>query len=232
MLGLKALHPTVRKVNFIIALITAAATLAVPGVRNTGYAFHEGGVGACEGCHTMHNSVNGQPATTGGSRLEFNGNAYLLKGADPSSTCLTCHQMNDATPTSFHIMSGATGAYGLPVEMTPGGDFAWLNISTSYVTSGGQAGNNLGTSHGHNIIAADYGLSASLVYSSAPGGTYPSNKLSCTSCHDPHSRARVNGNYQVVNAAIGQNVGPIIGSGSYGSSTARRLPAAPELRST
>ena len=80
-----------------------------------------------------------------------------------------------------------------------------------------QAGNNLGTSHGHNIIAADYGLSASSVYSSAPGGTYPSNKLSCTSCHDPHSRARVNGNYQVVNAAIGQNVGPIIGSGSYGN---------------
>ncbi len=192
--------------------MVAAASL-IPGLRDQSYAFHDGGVGVCEGCHTMHNSQNGFAVTTAGGATQFSGRPYLLKGSDASSICLNCHLGPSSDST---VMSTASGPTGLPSQMTPGGDFAWLNISTTYVTSGGVSGNNPGTRHGHNIVAADYNLFPSTVYTTAPGGSYPAASLSCVSCHDPHGKYRVNSQYQIAAPSVGLNVGPITGSGSDG----------------
>ena len=43
------------------------------------FAFHDAGVAYCGGCHTMHNSENGQPIDPAHPL----GNAYLLKQATP-----------------------------------------------------------------------------------------------------------------------------------------------------
>ncbi len=197
-------------------IILAVLVLAV---SRAAFAFHGGGAGACEGCHTIHNSLNGNARTSAGGASLYQGQPYLLLGSDPSSTCLNCHK--DITDT-FHVMSNATGAQGVPAQMTPGGDFAWLNVTTTYVTSLLVTGTNHGYRHGHNIVAADYSLAASPVFATAPGGNYPSAKLGCTSCHDPHGSYRVNASYDVVRPGIGTNAGAIGGSGSDGT----RLPSA------
>ncbi len=190
-------------------IAVTALVLLVRGLQGTCFAFHNGGTGACEGCHTMHNSLNGMATSTTGVTSQ-----YLLLGSDDSSTCLNCHM---GPAGGYRIMSSAYGPQGMPGQMTPGGDFAWLNITTSYITSTLLGGVNSGTRHGHNIVATDYGLTASVVLLTAPGGTYPSASLGCTSCHDPHGATRVNGLYQFATAAPGQNVGPITGSGSHGT---------------
>ncbi|PLX99876.1 MAG: hypothetical protein C0622_09830 [Desulfuromonas sp.] len=82
--------------------------------------------------------------------------------------------------------------------MTPGGDFYWLNKDFTW-----SGGSSPGTSHGHNVLAVDYGLDLDSVRTEAPGGTYPSGSMSCISCHDPHGRSRSG------SAAVS-------GSGSYG----------------
>ncbi len=205
----------------VISLILAAVALLALIPARECRAFHDGGVGACDGCHTMHNSANGTAQSMTGGATQFNGHTGLLLASDPSSVCLNCHKGDSS---DYDVLSGATGPTGLPALMTPGGDFAWLNISTSYVTSGGTAGYNPGSHHGHNIVAADYGLLPSPDYATAPGGSYPSASLSCISCHDPHGRYRVNGQYQLVAPAAGQNTGAISAAGSYGT----RLPTATE----
>ncbi len=166
----------------------------------------------------MHNSVNGVAVSTTGGATQFNGHTFLLKGSDQSSTCLNCHAKADTAPTSYHVLSipGSASAGQLPQEMTPGGDFGWLKLTTSYTVRGTTATNN-GNHHGHNIVAADFGLTSSPNYTAAPGGTYPSGSLYCSSCHDPHGKYRVTSGYTIDAGGIGKNVGPIIASGSYGS---------------
>ena len=140
-------------------------------------AFHEGGVGQCGGCHVMHNPQG------------FN-NSWLLPGTDASSVCLTCHA-GTGSPNSNHIASPDGSA------MTPGGDFYWLQKNFFWAE-----GSSPDRSHGHNIVAKDYGFTADSVLLKAPGGTYSSSDLGCTSCHDPHGK---------VNSGL-----PISASGSYG----------------
>jgi hypothetical protein len=205
---------TLVKVRAAVMILAAAAALGVWGSQETCYAFHDGSVAGCEACHTMHNSENGLAMVKTGGAPQFFGYNYLLKSSDPSSTCLNCHKGMTA---GFQIMSNAVGNVGLPSQMTPGGDFAWLNITTTYITSLGVQGINSGTRHGHNIVAADYGLTPSTALPVAPGGTYPSAMLSCTSCHDPHGGYRVNGGYQFTAPTAGQNIGTVSGSGSYGT---------------
>ncbi len=196
------------KASVRVLIAATASVLLLSGLHGVCFAFHNGGTGACEGCHTMHNSLDGLTRTITGDT-----SGYLLLGSDDSSTCLNCHM---GSTGGYQVMSGAIGARGVPSQMTPGGDFAWLNITTSYVTSTLMAGVNSGTRHGHNIVAMDYGLGPSAVFMTAPGGTYPSLNLGCTSCHDPHGATRVDGSYEFTVAALGQNPGPIAGSGSQG----------------
>jgi hypothetical protein len=81
-----------------------------------------------------------------------------------------------------------------------------------------------GETHGHNIIAADFGYTA--VDSRNPtapgGGTFPSNQLACTSCHDPHGQYR-----RLENGTIAKSGAPIKASGSY-STTAGIEAATPD----
>jgi hypothetical protein len=102
-----------------------------------------------------------------------------------------------------------------PKQRTPGGDFGWLRKNYT----DGTAYTEDGSTHGHNIVAADKGYVPDPTNTTAPGGTYPSSQLGCQSCHDPHSANRrlSDGSY-AKGAVLGQATAPIIGSGSYSSS--------------
>jgi hypothetical protein len=190
-----------------------ALFLAIPLVGYAQQTFHSGGVGNCDGCHTTHNSSAGQAMARKGNSTQFQGRPYLLLGSDPSSTCLKCHSGADTAPFGYHVMTYPTPADGLPpVQMTPGGDFAWLKKSYTWTTSEGESGGSQGERHGHNIVAADFGYDADTTLTTSPGGSYPSASLSCVSCHDPHGRYRITADG--IQATTGK---PIIGSGSYGA---------------
>jgi hypothetical protein len=160
-----------------------AAVLLCLGLGATAHAFHDGGVAHCDGCHTMHNSEDGDP-------IADDIGASLTIGIDPSSTCLNCHEGSG----SYHIFS-TDGS-----NLTPGGDFYWLTKTFTYRTHRDVTRN--GWSFGHNVIAADYGLEQDPDLDRAPGGTFLSAWLACSSCHDPHGK-KIN------------KKGPIVASGSY-----------------
>jgi hypothetical protein len=116
----------------------------------------------------MHNSQDGKPITgTPGD--------YLMKGGDPSSTCLACH-------AAYGQLTNNGSGYG------SGGDFYWLTKTYSW-SAHGRTSYSYGDSHGHNIIAKDFGLMLpDQTLSQAPGGSFPSAELSCGKCHDPHGK--------------------------------------------
>lgn len=172
-------------------LAAAVFYLFVAGLAEaqTAESFHAGGAGSCKGCHTIHNSQEGVPFTGPGV------SQWLLRGPDPSSICLNCHA-GQGGANSYSVFSADGSA------MTPGGDFYWLTKTFSWID-----GTSPGASHGHNIIAQDYNLFIDPENAKAPGGTYPSSKLSCISCHDPHGK---------VMGGTPKGTAPVFGSGSYG----------------
>ncbi|MBZ0154872.1 MAG: cytochrome C [Alphaproteobacteria bacterium] len=178
-------------------------------------AFHNGGVAYCDGCHTMHNSSAGMVmnARSGqGSQITGMANAYLLQGSDQSSTCLKCHA--GSTAGTYKVVTyPVPGAGSPPLQLTPGGDFAWLQKSYSWTTADGSLASSPGERHGHNIIASDFGFSADTGLTTAPGGSYPAASLSCISCHDPHGKYRILDAGATMIATSGK---PVLGSGSYG----------------
>ena len=164
----------------LVALLMISTVCYVPTVFS---AFHSGGVGSCSGCHVGH-------ITEGGTAT-----SSLLLASDPSSICLTCHAGpggNDA-PSVFSFDGSA---------MTPGGDFYWLTKTFTWT-----GGSSPAARHGHNVIAADFGLSVDANKQQGPGGSYPAGNLSCISCHDPHGRS--NGGTRGGSPAVSV-------SGSYG----------------
>ncbi|WP_224981136.1 cytochrome C [Geomonas agri] len=193
----------------IAVLATAALLISAPAA----FAFHSGGVAECEGCHSMHNSFEGSANATG--LPQYESGPYLLKANDQSGSCLNCHE---AGPGSYHI-STPSNAIGpndstVPVQLTPGGDFAWLKKTMPYAIRGAAATFD-GDRHGHNIVASDFGYTADKTLTTAPGGTYPAANLACSSCHDPH------GTYRRFADGTQKRTGlPIFASGSYTSSAA------------
>ncbi|MGE5198842.1 MAG: hypothetical protein ACM3H9_04320, partial [Rhodospirillaceae bacterium] len=138
-------------------------------------------------------------------------------GIDQSSACLTCHQNeSDTGPSSYHVstIDAKLGPGMSPLHRSPGGDFGW--VKKTY-TAGTIVED--GETHGHNIVAADFNYVADAENTTAPGGTFSSSQLTCTSCHDPHSSARrlSDGTYRT-GINLGQTAQPIIGSGSYDNS--------------
>lgn len=203
------------------SLILIVAAIMIIGISSVSVsvsdAFHIGGVGRCSGCHTMHNSnalledtpMNIEtPIGTAGP--------YLMIRNTQSETCLSCHHNTTGVPQSFRVSSAYTAGVG-PSQLPPGGDFGWLSANYSWTAGGGTIATTPGFSLGHNIIAplvnAAYILDGR--HPDAPGGSYPSNKMQCTSCHDPHGRYRTlpDGTEAVTGAAI-------ISSGSYGATHA------------
>ena len=192
--------------------------IAALGFAPSAYAFHSGGVGECEGCHSMHNSFEGKAAVTG--MTQFSSGPFLLKASDQSGTCLNCHEAStaDTAPTGYHIStkganSGPTATLdNPPVEQTPGGDFAWLKMTRTGLIRNTPT-TWVGERQGHNIVAADFGYVKDSTQTVAPGGSYPSASLACSSCHDPHGKYR-----RMADGSVGTSGAPILNSGSYISS--------------
>jgi hypothetical protein len=194
--------------KYLVATLALAMTFAA----GTALAFHSGGVAECEGCHTMHNSLEGQAMDA--DMAQYEAGPYLLQGSDMSSACLNCH--DGPTLSGYHV-SSIGAADGVPKNWTPGGDFTWVQKTYTYVVRGATLTNH-GERHGHNVVAVDFGYTADPTITEAPGGTYPADNLSCGSCHDPHGRARrfVDGSISV--PALGDASLPIKNSGSYNTS--------------
>jgi len=165
---------------------------------SSAYAFHSGGVAECGGCHAMHK------ATSAGTIIGAS-NANLLNNNTVSSTCFDCH--SGATLSGYHVLTyPLPGVNSPPVNRTPGGDFAWLTKTYSYSVRGSPVTWSPG---GHGVNAPEYGFPAGAGLS--PGGSYPVPSLGCSSCHDPHSKARTDSLGNLVPVATNK----IIGSGSY-----------------
>lgn len=200
-----------RRSRFLYLPLFLSAALQWPSKPAIGSApFHAGGVGDCAGCHSMHNIGSSQG-------MVLARNPYGLIGTDPSSTCLSCHLERGRKRPHRHLVAtaGADMPEGSPpAQLTPGGDFGWLN--KGYRWGGGNqegAGASPGEHHGHNIVAADYLCDPDTRFTMAPGGKYPAKRLSCISCHDPHGTYR-----RFADGSIGTGGVPIQASGSYESS--------------
>jgi len=200
----------------------AVAALAAFSFGNA-YAFHDGGVAECDGCHVMHNAGPSQ----GGKKSTFNGNsailgtnqggsasavapwtnvtnAYLLQGSDQSSTCLMCHA-GPKTPFEDFIIADLvkSAQTDVPSNRSPGGDFGWLKIPTLTATASyGALVTAKQERRGHNIVATDFNLAKDPNFVIAPGGTYTGGPgkaaFACSSCHDPHGRYRIASDAPVV----------------------------------
>jgi hypothetical protein len=206
------------------ALKFAMAAVAAFAFGNA-YAFHNGGVAECEGCHVMHNASGGQSGVTtfagntdGGKAsaiAPFTNvtNAYLLQGTDQSSTCLMCH--GAPAGSQYHIAdflgNTATAVNLATLNYTPGGDFSWVV---------------LGERNGHNVVAADFSMSADALMTTAAGGTFAPGSgkaaFACSSCHDPHGRYRLQadtaGAISITGpSTVGVKLDPIVDYGSYGA---------------
>lgn len=186
----------------LILMIAVAAFVAI-GLSPV-YAFHSGGVAECTGCHSMH-----EPES-----------APLLAHGDVSSTCLNCHERAGLTgPNGYHISTApADMPPGIPPKQrTPGGDFGWVKKTYTYVLRGSPA-TDFGYTHGHNIVAVDFGYTADPDNTTAPGGTMDSTQLACASCHNPHNRDRRLNDGTIVTPprTQGTTYAPIMTSGSYG----------------
>jgi predicted CXXCH cytochrome family protein len=197
-------------------LVIIASAMLTMGVSSMASAFHSGGVAECGGCHSMH--------------APMASSTPLLVGGDASSTCLSCH-MNAAdkpgSPSSYHVSTVDASLSGAlaPIQRNPGGDFGWLKKDYTF-TVRGTSTTEKGDTHGHNIVAGDYGYAADANNPTAPGkgGTFPSNKLGCQSCHDPHGKYR-----RMSDGSIQTSGAPIVGSGSYdtsiGNNSLKPIPA-------
>ncbi len=146
-----------------VTAIFVAGLLAGPAA-----AFHDGGVGACSGCHASH-EVDGIPLIS----------SYLLIGENSTDTCLRCHGMASGNTWGLDVLA--------PGPQYGGGPFVFLledNLNdepgSSLIISGDHAG--------HNVISPSMGANTDVNNPAAPGGTYPSSYLTCTSCHDPHGQ--------------------------------------------
>jgi len=188
-----------------VVLMIGVAALAVIGFSPV-FAFHSGGVAECAGCHSMHAPES----------------APLLAKGDASSTCLNCHEhAGDTGPSSYHVSTAPVDMPDgiAPKQRGPGGDFGWVKKTYNYVLRGTPT-TDFGYTHGHNIVAADFGYTADPINTTAPGGTMVSADLSCVSCHNPHSKTRRLGDGTLItpNRNQGQTYEPIMGSGSYDNS--------------
>jgi len=199
-------------------MVVLAFTVLAFGLTGIAYAapdpFHSGGVGSCEGCHSMHNSFEGSANVTG--MAQYTSGPFLLKAQDQSGSCLNCHQATETVGSSYHISTGGVTPLDStsPVELTPGGDFAWLKKTmTGSVSKAATTWE--GDRHGHNIVAVDYGYTADKKLTAAPGGSYPASGLGCQSCHDPHGRYR-----RLADGTQATTGLPIFNSGSYTDSNA------------
>ncbi len=146
---------------------------------------HARGVGECNMCHTMHNSVDGTLVDPDSP----NGNEFLLNDDAPSDVCLRCH-------TGFVSMTFAEDPSNPPREIGAG-NFTFLLEDNINDGPGGGMAPLPGYVAGHSILAPSRGLVPDGSLATSPGGTFPASQLGCTSCHDPHG----NGHFRILNGS-------------------------------
>jgi hypothetical protein len=170
------------KSKLVMLMVVLTLNLAIHMLSGFVWAFHNGGVGYCEGCHVLHESPEGQSLETN----QVDDTKHItpnLRGSDPSSTCLRCHAKRGEFS---NVMSSDGSSY------TPAGDFYWLRKTFTW-NENSKSYRSLGDNHGHNVVALDYGLNPDRIRASAPGGVYPSSAMGCISCHNPHGKTTGNG---------------------------------------
>jgi predicted CXXCH cytochrome family protein len=150
-------------------LILAACT--VPGPV---WAFHDGGVASCSGCHTTHNRQDGVPVDP----LSPAGNAMLLRFDNPTDVCLYCHAATIANVFGSDPMN--------PPPEHGAGNFTFLLEDNINDGRDGATVPISGDHAGHNVPSLLWGIPPEVDYTVSPGGTYPAGALTCISCHDPH----------------------------------------------
>lgn len=151
---------------FLLAVVTLVASPA--------WAFHDGGVAHCNGCHTMHNSEDGAFVDPDNP----NGNPYLLREASSTDVCLNCHA------TRLGAVFG-DDPLAPPPELG-GGNFVFLLEDNLNDGRNGAMNPISGDAAGHNVISPSRGVGQDATLMTAPGGNFPSSVMSCGSCHDPH----------------------------------------------
>lgn len=221
----------IKTVTVIVGVVLVMPIVPCPGAEQFPNGFHNGGIGACEGCHskTQKTPASGLPpsAAKDASTASSNDspspdvNRGMFNGQDPGSTCLLCHTapIGQKQPSGYFVATNNDDLAGgvPPGQMTPGGDFAWLRKTYRWSTHDSgtvKDGLSPGDHHGHNIVAAQFGYTPDISNVMAPNGVYQSDRLTCTSCHDPHGSYRrlVDGSFTTSSAI------PVIASGSYKSS--------------
>jgi predicted CXXCH cytochrome family protein len=156
-------------------LLTLVVALGL-GVGGPSFAFHEKGVANCNGCHLTHGEGAESGMLVGPSADEG-----LLIAESASDVCLVCHA------ESLGAVLGADPLF--PPPERGGGNFVFLFEDNLNDAVGGALAPILGDAAGHNLVAPGHILSADPRYTLSPGGTFPANRLGCTSCHDPHGNA-------------------------------------------
>lgn len=135
-------------------------------------AFHDAGVANCGGCHVMHDGAVFPPNPD---------DAGLLTGESPSDVCLVCHA------ESAGVVLGPDPL--LPPPEKGSGNFAFLYEDNLNDAADGTLNPIPGEAAGHSIVAPARGLFADSRHTVSPGGSFPSDRLGCTSCHNPHGNA-------------------------------------------
>ena len=125
----------------------------------------------------MHNSEDGTALPSTGMA----GVNWLLKSTEPSDVCLSCHANQFGSAMGSDPLSP-------PAELGAG-NFVFLLENNLNDAPDGAVSPIPGSAAGHNIISAVYGIGRDSRFLNAPGGSFPSDQLSCTSCHDPHGNA-------------------------------------------
>ena len=164
-------------------LAVAAGVLARGG---DAWAFHEKGVANCNGCHLTH----GDPGKLVGPSADKG----LLIAESPTDVCLVCHARGSGQVFGVDPL--------VPPPETGPGNFVFLTEDNLNDATGGRLNPILGDAAGHNVFAPGHGLRADPRHTLAPGGTFPSAELGCTSCHDPHGNA----NFRMLHGA-GASIG-------------------------
>ena len=103
----------------------------------------------------------------------------LLLAASSSDLCLACHDQES-------VFGPAPAA---PPPERGGGNFAFLLESNINDAPDGASDPLAGEAAGHSIISLDRGTVEDTRWHEAPGGSFPSRLLTCTSCHDPHGNS-------------------------------------------
>jgi len=152
------------------SILSPTVALAVLLTTGTVVAFHDGGAGSCNGCHIMHEDAV--------VIVTADGEGALLIGESASDVCLTCHAMAAGSSLGTDPL--------VPPPEKGAGNFVFLLEDNINDAIDGAVDPIPGEMAGHNVIAPARGLFGSTRNAVSPGGTFPSDMLSCTSCHNPH----------------------------------------------